>query len=257
MPSSLAYRKLENFPLEEIAFLGEVDSTNDEARKRLQQRSSVLVVAEAQRRGRGRGKRIWESPPGGLWFSLGFREILSKGSPSLIPILAGVAVAEGLRELGFSACIRWPNDILIEDKKVAGILVEADAGKGETSTLVIGVGINANISEKDLQERVKETRVGTLMEIGGQRLDREEVLTEVLRGFFHLWTLWRSGRIEPIRERWIALCAILHHPVTVTDRRSKPERIEGVAVDLDRDGALIVRGSDGRLHRIVEGRICK
>ncbi len=95
------------------------------------------------------------------------------------------------------------------------------------------------------------------MGFAGQRLDREEVLAEVLRKFFHLWTLWRSGCIEPIRERWIALCAILHHPVTVTDRRGKPERIEGVAVDLDQDGALIVRGSDGRLHRIIEGRISK
>jgi BirA family biotin operon repressor/biotin-[acetyl-CoA-carboxylase] ligase len=244
--------KLRDFTLEEISVLAEVGSTNDEARKRLQQKSSVLVVAEAQRWGRGRGGRKWESPPGGLWFSLGFREILDKRNPSLIPILTGVAVAEGLRVLGFTARIKWPNDILIKGKKVAGVLVEADTG--ESSDLVIGIGINLNMSEKELQERVKETEVGTLMEFAGRPLDRDEVLIQVLKEFFDLWALWKSGHIEPARERFGELCSTLNRPVKVLDRWGGL-RIKGIAVGLSRDGALLVRGWDGQLHRVVEGRI--
>lgn len=252
MLSPLAGRELQRFPLEEVSVLAEVDSTNDEAKKRLQKSSSVLVVAQAQWRGRGRGSRSWESPPGGLWFSLGFKEVLSKGSPSFIPILAGVAVADGLRSLGFAARIKWPNDVLIEGKKVAGILVEADTKEGEPTGLVIGIGINVNIPEKELQEKVRETKVGTLMEIAGQRLDLLEVLTRVLQEFFYLWPLWRSGHLEPIRERWGELSSTLNRPVTVLDRRGGI-RIEGIAVDLDPDGALLVRGPDGRLQPLFAG----
>jgi len=249
----IAWRELQDFPLEEICILAEVDSTNDEAKRMLQGKRSVLVVAEAQRRGRGRHGRTWESPPGGLWFSLGLK--VEKGNLSLIPILAGVAVAQGLRELGFASQIKWPNDILIDGKKVAGILVEADTREGEPSEVVIGIGINVNIPEEELQERVKGTQVGTLMEIAGHKLDLDRVLVQVLAEFFRLWELWWVGEDRPIRERWKKLSSTLNRRVAVVDSPKEGMRIKGIAVDLDRDGALIIRGPDGRHHRIIEGQV--
>jgi len=247
----LTPRELQDFPLEGISILAEVGSTNDEAKKLLQKHSSALVVAEAQRRGRGRHGRVWESPPGGLWFSLGFK--VDKRDLALIPILTGAAVAQGLRDLGFAAQIKWPNDILIGGKKVAGILVEADTREGGSSEVVIGVGINVNIPEEELQERVRGTRIGTLMGIAGRRLDLDGVLVQVLEEFFLLWRLWLRGEDRPIRERWKGLSSTLNRRVAVVGREGR--RIEGIAIELDRDGALIVCSPDGRHHRIVEGRI--
>lgn len=253
------YKELAGLPLEEILILSEVDSTNDIARGRLELKSSVLVVAESQRAGRGRGGRRWESPRGGLWFSLGFREDETLGPGGLplgfISILTGVAVAEALRGMGFKARLKWPNDVLIDDKKVAGILVEVDLQGGQ-KTLVIGIGVNVNIPEEELQKRVEGTRVGTLSGLAGRQISRVEVLSRILEEFFREWELWRSGRgrREGILRRWKELSSTLNREVTVISA-SGGEEITGVAIDLAPDGALLIRGPDGRLRRIIEGHV--
>lgn len=253
----MVYERLSGLSLERIYIFPEVDSTNDEAKRRLRGRSSVLVLAERQRRGRGRQGRRWESPPGGLWFSLGFREQQVKNI-TLLPLLAGVATAQGLRRLGFDARIKWPNDILIDGKKVAGILVEVEMearGRGAKEPIVIavGIGINVNIAEKELQGRLEGVRVGTLMGIAGRRVDRLEVLLQVLEGFFHWWALWKGEQVEPILRAWKELSATLGRWVMILDAGGR--RIEGTAVDLERDGALVVRTAEGQLRRISEGHL--
>ncbi|MFH1610136.1 MAG: biotin--[acetyl-CoA-carboxylase] ligase [Candidatus Bipolaricaulota bacterium] len=248
---ALVREVLSDLPLEEIVILSVVPSTNDIAKRRLEVRNPVLVLAESQRRGRGKGGRTWESPPGGLWFSLGLRE--SVGDLSLVPILTGIAVAEGLRNMAFDARVKWPNDVLIDNKKVAGILVEATV-RGDCREVVIGIGVNVNICEKELQTKVKETRVGTLSGIAGHPVPKAEVLSHILRGFFHLWQLWRSGQTDSIVQRWKELSLTLNREVTVT-RNWRPQQIVGVAVDLAPDGSLLIRDVDGLLQRVVDGQI--
>jgi len=242
--------ELPTLPLEEIVIRSVVNSTNDIAKRRLKVRNPVLVLAESQRRGRGRGGRRWESPPGGLWFSLGLRE--SAGDLSLVPIVTGVAVAEGLRKMAFDARVKWPNDVLVDDKKVAGILVEAGV-QGDRRELVIGVGVNVNVCERRLQAKVKENRVGTLSEVAGHSVSRVEVLSHILTAFFHLWPLWRSGQTDSVVQRWKELSLTLNREVTVGDGR-RPGQIRGVAVDLAPDGSLLIRDANG-LQRVLDGQI--
>jgi BirA family biotin operon repressor/biotin-[acetyl-CoA-carboxylase] ligase len=246
---AFAIAGLSGLPLEEVVALPTVSSTNDVTKRRLEGRSCVLVLAESQRDGRGKDGRRWESPPGGLWFSLGLRE--RAGDLSLVPILAGVAVAEGLRNMGFEARVKWPNDVLIGDRKVAGILAEAEVRGGHLE-LVVGIGVNVNVCPRRLQERVVENKVGTLSGIAGHSVSRVEVLSGILTVFFRLWPLWRSGQTDPVRERWKELSATLGREVTVSGGR---EQVVGIAEDLARDGSLLVRDPSGLLQRVVDDEI--
>jgi len=248
---ALVVERLSDLPLEEVVILPIVNSTNDIAKERLKARNAVLVLAKSQTRGRGKGGRRWESPPGGLWFSLGLRE--SGGDLSLVPILTGVAVAEGLRNMAFDARVKWPNDVLIDNKKVAGILVEPTV-RGDCREVVIGVGVNVNVCEKRLQAKVKENKVGTLSGIAGHPVPKVEVLSHILRGFFRLWPLWRSGQTDFVVQRWKELSLTLNREVTVT-RNWRPRQIVGVAEDLAPDGSLLVRDVNGLLRRVVDGQI--
>jgi len=237
-----------------LYLLKEVDSTQDEAKRRLQESNPVLVLAERQSRGRGRQGRVWESPPGGLWFSMGFRERKSDiaGNITLLPLLTGVAVARGLRALRFDARIKWPNDILVHNKKVAGILIEVEDA-GPHSIIVIGIGINVNIPERELQGKLKGVSVGTLEGIAGHPLEQDRVLLQVLQHFFPLWRHWKEGHTESILRGWKELSVTLGRPVTIIT--ADGHRIEGTAVGLDRDGALLVRTAAGQLRRVYEGHV--
>ncbi|HAZ30115.1 TPA: biotin--[acetyl-CoA-carboxylase] ligase [Candidatus Acetothermia bacterium] len=242
---------LSKLPLEEIASFSAVSSTNDIAKERLKVRSPVLVLAEWQERGRGRDGRSWESPPGGLWFSLGLRE--RQGNLSLVPILTGVAVAEGLKATGFEATVKWPNDILVDDRKVAGVLVEAEV-RGDHTEVVVGIGVNANVCQRRLQQKVVGNTIGTLSHIAGHPVARDEILSHILTVFFRLWPLWISGQTDPVVQRWKELSSTLGREVTIRHGR-QPGPIVGIAEDLAPDGALLVRDARGMLQRVVDGQI--
>jgi len=171
-----------------------------------------------------------------------------------LPLLAGVATAQGLRESRFAARIKWPNDILIGDRKVAGILVEMEA-EGRESSIVIGIGINVNIAEEELQRQLGPAGVpvGTLMAIAGHPLDRVAILLQVLQRFFPLWRSWKEGQVEPILQSWKGLSLTLDERILIIAADGR--RIEGTAVGLDRNGALLVRTADGRLQRVTEGHV--
>jgi len=235
---------------DEVVLLSEAGSTNDIARRKLDACDRVLVLAESQTEGRGQGGRRWVSPRGGLWFSLGLRE--EEGNLSLIPILTGVAVAEGLREMGFDARLKWPNDIVVAGGKVAGILVEAIVCGGRTD-VVVGIGVNVNLCPHRLQERVVESRVGTLSALAGHPLPRGEVLSRILAAFLHLWPRWRSGRTGPVVDRWREISMTLGQRVTI--RGSHGGVLAGFALDLAPDGSLVILDDEGTLRRVAEGRL--
>lgn len=235
---------------DEVVLLPVAASTNDIARRKLDTCDRVLVLAESQTKGRGQGGRRWESPRGGLWFSLGLRE--AQGNLSLVPILTGVAVADGLREMGFDARLKWPNDVVVAGGKVAGVLVETSV-RGDRTDVVVGIGVNVNICPRFLQERVVESRVATLSALAGHPLPRGEVLSHILAAFFRLWPRWREGRTEPVVDRWRKLSVTLGQRIIVQGRGGDPRA--AVAVDLAPDGSLVVLDDEGTPRRVVEGRL--
>jgi BirA family transcriptional regulator, biotin operon repressor / biotin---[acetyl-CoA-carboxylase] ligase len=228
----------------------EVDSTNDVARGLAEDGAAhgELVVAEAQRHGRGRRGRAWLSEPKtSLTFSLVLRPDLPLARAPELTLTVGVALCEVLRDGNFPAQLKWPNDVLINGRKVAGILTEAaEVGHG-LSYAVIGVGVNVNAVA--MPAALGETATSLRLE-RGEPLPRALLLTGILAALERwLQKLAIDGPTEMLaRSRdW---SATLGRRVTVDG----PPAVEGIAEAIDDSGALLV--NDGRtVHRVVAGDV--
>ncbi len=240
----------------------ELRSTQERARElaRASAPHGTLVVSEVQTGGRGRLGRRWGSPPGGLWMSLVLRPGISTEMAARITQAAAVGVAKALREFGVEVRIKWPNDLLVDGRKVCGILAESNSesvpvaakrtGRGEGRQLdfvVLGVGVNANLDPEDLGVAGRE--VATLRSELGHDVDLTELLGSVLP---HLDA--ELGRIEDfgaVLEDWRALNCTLGERVRV---RRFGEELEGTALDLGSEGQLLLQTRDGVVE-LFEGEI--
>ena len=201
--------------------------------------SWTVVRAEEQTSGRGRLGRRWISPRGGLWFSIIIRGFDVPDEPQLASIAACVAVAKALEELyGVKPLLKWPNDVMVGGKKIAGVLVEARARGRVLEALVIGVGVNANVDSRALKDQ--GLGATSLLEILGRPVDLDELLAEIVVG---LKRLLRSSR-RAIVEEYRARLGTLGKPVRVVLATGE---VEGVAVDLLDDGSLVVESEGRRL----------
>jgi len=231
-----------------LAAFETIGSTNDEA-KRLAAEGApegTVVWARRQTQGRGRQDRTWMSPLGNLYCSL----ILRPGKPAAqiaqLGFAAALAAIEAIEPVAPStrAMLKWPNDVLMDDRKVAGILLEAgDNG----AWLVIGCGINI----AHFPENVPFPAISIVTATGFQI-----AVEDVLSGFcahFDLWYRhWKAEGFAPVREAWLARA----YPVgTALNVRLPTASLTGTFRDLDGDGALVLEGSDGALQRIAAGDV--
>jgi BirA family biotin operon repressor/biotin-[acetyl-CoA-carboxylase] ligase len=224
-------------------------STNDLA-VRLTEVSApegTVILADVQTAGRGRRGRSWTSPRGGIWLSVILRPELPLERVPLLGLGAGVATARAIRELtGLPARVKWPNDVLVDGGKIAGILAEATAG---AEWVVVGVGINANIALAALPV-IEGYPATSLQALLGHPVDREELIRAVLRELDRTYAELRSGRTGPTLRRWRETTDTLGRSVRV----EMPDgAIEGTALDLDEAGALLVRLEGGEIRRVVAG----
>lgn len=242
-------------------YFKEVDSTNEFAKSLLKEvQEWTVVIADVQKRGKGRLGKTWYSPPEGLWFSV----ILKPNSLcQLIPLVAGVAVCEAVKELGVDARIKWPNDILINGKKVAGILAEFEevqlsgdafaanpylASQGIQPIVVLGVGINLNISE--FPEEIKNIATSLLLE-KGKPFDKEKVFKLVLKKIEEKYNVLGNGKVtSPLLDEWRAYSITLGKKVRVWTPNGM---IQGKAIDIAEDGALLLKLPDGKIEKILAG----
>jgi BirA family biotin operon repressor/biotin-[acetyl-CoA-carboxylase] ligase len=240
----------------------ELRSTQERARElaRVGAPHGTLVVSEVQTGGRGRLGRRWGSPSGGLWMSLVLRPGISTEMAARITQAAAVGVAKALREFGAKVWIKWPNDLLVDGRKVCGILAESSsasvpvaakrAGRGggrQLDFVVLGVGVNANFDPEDLGVVGRE--VATLRSELGHDVDLTGLLGSVLS---HLDA--ELGRIEnfgAVLEDWRALNCTLGERVRV---RRFGEELEGRALDLGSEGELLLQTRDGVVE-LFEGKI--
>jgi BirA family biotin operon repressor/biotin-[acetyl-CoA-carboxylase] ligase len=204
----------------------------------------TVVVADHQTAGRGRFGRRWLDEPGAsLLVSILLRPRLEPSRLPLLSYAAAVAVAEALEAAaGLAGRLKWPNDVLVDGRKIAGILLESRIGQAPAVVVGIGVNVAQRAFPPDLAPRVTSVALA-----GGRSTDREALLAALLESF----DAWR-GRLEgegfaAVRERWLALSDTLGRPVRVDGR-------VGIAVDLDAEGALVLR--DGAtLHRVIAGEM--
>lgn len=236
-----------------IHFHEVLESTNEEAKRlaRLGAAHGEAVIAGRQTAGKGRRGRAWSSLPGeNLYLSVILRPDLP---PTLAPRLtsvAALAVAEALSSLGVEARIKWPNDVEVRGRKVSGILTELSADPAAIHFVVLGIGVNLNGSLDDLPEAIRG-RATILSRELGRPVTREEVVREILPRL-EGWLARIEGGFEGIRSRLKELSSILSEEVRLVE----PEReIEGIAWDIDEEGALCVRTEDGRFERFLTGDV--
>jgi BirA family biotin operon repressor/biotin-[acetyl-CoA-carboxylase] ligase len=211
-----------------------------------------VVIAEQQTAGKGRRGRTWVSPTGlNLYFSAILRPELAPQHAPELTLVAAVALAETLREAGADARIKWPNDVQIEGRKVAGILTELSAEPERVHFVVLGVGVNLNAGPEHFPPEVAATAT-SLSQALGQRVNRA-LFTTSLWGRLEEWLdLHHEIGFDPVRQRWKELSSTLGQEVLVRTDRSE---LRGVAEDIDVAGALMVRTAGGSLERVLAGDV--
>ncbi|MFQ6129420.1 MAG: biotin--[acetyl-CoA-carboxylase] ligase [Candidatus Hadarchaeaceae archaeon] len=236
----------------EISYYKEVDSTQEIA-KRLATKGfeeGTLVVAETQTTGKGRRSRNWYSPEGGVYLSIILRPEVSPSRAPLMALLAGLATAKTIRKLyKLKVELKWPNDILVNDRKVGGVLIEIAAEADIINWLVVGIGLNAN-TKASLPRELRKTAV-SLEEECGRKISRMELVRKLLEEVEQLYLIFKKHGSAPILEGWKSMTNTLGVPVRVTNGKV----IEGKAVDVDQDGALIIKLADGSVRRVVAGDV--
>jgi BirA family biotin operon repressor/biotin-[acetyl-CoA-carboxylase] ligase len=257
-----------SFPLKQISkslttrwlgrtahFFPEVDSTNVTAMDLAQQNApeGTVVLTEQQLRGRGRGARSWHSPPGvGVYCSIVLRPELSPTKTMLLTLMTAVAIAKAVAlETNLSPRIKWPNDILINDKKVAGILLESKVEGAGVEHAIVGFGINVNHTSADLPKELLLAASSLFIELG-ELVDRSKLLSKILTEIEYLYEGLQQGDVATILEEWRRSSATLGRHVRISQRG---ELRDGIAVDVTEEGALLVRVEQDSLITVHAGDI--
>ena len=227
------------------------DSTMDVAHRLAQSgsREGTVIFSEGQSKGRGRMGREWLSPKGkGIYLSLILRPDVSPADAPKITLMSAVAVANTIRKAThLGALIKWPNDILINNRKVCGILTEMSAEINTVKYIVLGIGINVNTAKADLPKEATSLKAEV-----GESVARVELTQELLRELEHQYSIFKEKGFKTIIEKWRGLSHTLGEEVKIVCQNKK---IEGMAVDLDMSGALVVRLDSGFTEHIMAGDV--
>ncbi len=239
-----------------ILVLEKTASTNDVAERFAGEGhpEGLVIFAEAQTAGRGRLGRNWISPAHkGLWFTVLLRPRIAMSAASRLTVMAGVAVATSLRKsTGLPLRIKWPNDVLCNGRKVAGILTELGADADGIRHASVGIGIDVNVEREDLPEWLWESATSLKME-AGHAFQRPALAAEILLEFNRCEALISDGNFSMLMARWMELDGTLGQQVAVAWNDGR--KLRGMASGLDADGALLVRTDEGRVERVVAGDV--
>jgi len=211
----------------------------------------TAILAETQTKGRGRLGRHWVSPKyKGIYMSLILRPKLMPQETPCLTLLSAVSVCEAIKEVtGIDANIKWPNDILVRDKKLGGILTELNAEVDEVRFIVIGIGINVNTDKAHLVAHAT-----SLKEEKQETVSRITLLKAILKKLEQNYIVFKKQGFHPAMEKWRQISSTLGSRVKVACHK---EHIEGEAVDIDIDGGLLVRKDSGFIEKVMAGDVLK
>ena len=238
----------------EVYYFDQIDSTNTRA-KQLGEKGAphgTLVIAEEQSAGRGRRGRAWKSPGGSsIYMSMLLRPEIPPTKAPMLTLVMGVSTAEGLREYtGLDIQIKWPNDIILKGKKLAGILTEMSTEIDCVNYIVIGTGINVNVTRlpKELAEKATSLRMET-----GQIMRRSEIIASIMKRFEKNYGLFmENGDLRPLQKKYNNLLLTREKEVRII---SGKEAYLAYALGINENGELMVRESDGTMKAISGGEI--
>ena len=239
----------------DIRWLAETDSTQRVARElgRAGAPEGTVVIAEAQTAGRGRLGRTWHSPRGvNLYCSIVLRPALSPAAVPQVALVAGVAAAAALAETpGLAPRLKWPNDVLIDGRKVAGILTEMEAEVERVHHVILGIGVNLNAPRAAFPPELRE-RATSLFLATGRRVDRAAVTGRLLAALEARYGRFLEGGFEAVRAEWESYSCLTGTDVRVASAEGE---MAGRVLGLDTDGALMLARPDGTSTRIVAGEV--
>lgn len=237
-----------------LVLLETVDSTNNKAKQLAEEGAAdgTLVVADSQSGGKGRRGKLWSSPSGaGVWMSLILRPQCPPASASMLTLVAALSVNRGIREVtSVSSQIKWPNDIVINGKKVCGILTEMSAEPDLINHVVVGIGINSNnvLFPKELEQVATSLRLAS-----GQLVKRAKLVNAVLcawEEYYHIFlqTENLSGLVAEYNDKLTGLGGAVKVLMPA-------DSYDGISQGVDENGRLLVKKSDGTVMQVVSGEV--
>ena len=237
-----------------IEYFDSIDSTNTAAR-RLAADGAVegtVVIAETQTKGRGRLGRSWASPAlRNLYVSIVLRPPIAVAQAAQLTLVAGVAVAETIREWAPDAAIKWPNDVVVDGRKLAGILTEMEADDDRVRCVILGIGVNLNAAPEDFPEELRD-KATALCAATGRTIDRTAFADRLLSHLDERYGLFLANGFAAIRPLWEACSCLTGRAVQID---GAGQRCAGVVTGITDDGALILRDAAGRDLRVVAGDV--
>jgi BirA family biotin operon repressor/biotin-[acetyl-CoA-carboxylase] ligase len=236
-------------------YFEQIGSTSSHARSLAESGAleGEVVIAESQTHGRGRLGRRWESPPlANLYFSIVLRPKLAPAHAAQITLMAAVALAESVAAfIPRAPAIKWPNDILVDGKKLAGVLTEACCDGERVDYVILGIGVNVNLGVDAMPETIRQ-RATSLSALAGNNLSRESVLRGLIQHLDRCYGILEASGFEALRPRWEARSHL-------SGRRVRAElgdqAVIGMARGIDPSGALLLEDESGVLRRIIAGDV--
>lgn len=238
-----------------LHYFTEIASTNISARQMAEQGApqGEIVIAESQTQGRGRLGRRWVSPPyANLYFSVILRPRLQPAQAPQVTLMAAVALAETLQLfLPIRPVIKWPNDVLVEGKKLAGILTELSCSADRVEFIILGIGVNLNYPSELMPEELR-ARATSVLAASGERADREVFLRRLIQHLDRCYGEFEDGGFGALAHRWERFFALRGRQVRV---ELLDQVVTGTIRGIDHDGALILMGPDGTAQRVIAGDV--
>ena len=239
-----------------LEFLQLTASTNADAFRLAEDGAAegTVVLADAQSGGKGRRGRIWSSPAGvNLYCSVVLRPAIMPHEAPQLTFLSAVAVARAIElTTDLTPEIKWPNDLLISGKKVAGLLNEMSAETDGINFVILGIGVNLNMTAAQFPDDLRHPATSLLLE-SGRGVDRSCFAGTMLKELDRLYRGFLAHGFGPVREEWQRRCNANGRQVVVSD--SGTECSSGMFVGIDADGSLLLRSDDEVLHRITCGDV--
>jgi BirA family biotin operon repressor/biotin-[acetyl-CoA-carboxylase] ligase len=236
----------------EVRYFRELPSTNDRAFQLALEGApeGTVVVADRQTRGRGRMNRVWISPPErNVYLSVVLRPDVAPERAPQLSIVAGVAAAEALRTYSPAAGLKWPNDVLIGNRKVCGILAEMRVSAGRLDFVILGIGINVNLLPEECPPEIAGTATSLRAETG-RFVSRPEVIERLIHALEAAYRTYLQDGFPPSRERWLAMTDMAGGRVRIV---SGEGAYEGRMIGLDDAGALLLEEETGAVRAVMAG----
>ncbi|ABK98285.1 biotin--[acetyl-CoA-carboxylase] ligase [Pelobacter propionicus] len=239
-----------------IVCLEQTASTNGDAFRLAEQGAAegTVVLADTQSGGKGRMGRVWSSPPGvNLYCSIILRPAIMPYEAPQLTFLSAVAVARSIERISAIVPeIKWPNDVLIKGQKVAGLLNEMSAETDAVNFVILGIGVNLNMTAGQFPDDLRHPATSILLE-SGRPVGRAGFCAIMLNELDRLYADFRTHGFGPVREEWQRRCNAHGRELSVSDGGS--EVVRGMFAGIDGSGALLVSGADGAISKILSGDV--